>query len=127
MKTICIIVFTMLTTAAFSQGIEPAECAEIVKAIRNGEVNELSPYLANTVECDMFGKSNICSKAQTVQIMKEFFEQNKARQFVVNHQGVKGQTKFIIGTYTSSSGKKFRLSCTVKQNLIQQIRIETSA
>ncbi|MDR2425130.1 MAG: DUF4783 domain-containing protein [Prevotellaceae bacterium] len=126
MRTFCILVFTVFSITAFSQVVEPAECEEIVKAIRNGEVNALSPYLANSVECDIFGKNNVCSKSQTVQIMKDFFEQNKSKQFVVNHQGVKGQTKFIIGTYTSTTGKKFRIACMVKHDLIQQIRIEIS-
>ena len=126
MRTFCILAFTMFSITAFSQLAEQTECEEIAKAIRNAEINALSTYLANTVECDIFGKNNVCSKSQTVQIIKDFFEQNKPKLFVVNHKGEKGQTKFIIGTYTSTAGKKFRIACMVKQNMIYQIRIENS-
>jgi hypothetical protein len=77
----------------------------------------------------MFGKSNVYSKAQTIQVMKDFFTQNKPKQFTVNHQGGQGETKFFIGTYKTITGKKYRISCSVKQetgktDMIMQIRIE---
>ncbi|MDR1897064.1 MAG: DUF4783 domain-containing protein [Prevotellaceae bacterium] len=131
MKTFWIVVLLLFPLYASSQEIEKVECEEIVNAIKNAQVSELSPYLANTVECDMFGKSNVYSKAQTIQVMKDFFTQNKPKQFNVNHQGAQGQIKFIIGTYKTITGKKFRISCFVKQeigknDMIQQIRIENS-
>jgi hypothetical protein len=129
MKTICIVTFFLCFLSVTAQE-DPADCEEIVKALNNARIDDLSPYIANTVECDMFGKSNVYSKAQTVQIMKDFFDQNKPRQFSVNHRGGQGQTKFVIGTYLTVTGKKFRISFTVKQqekkNLIQQIRIENA-
>ncbi|MDR2286764.1 MAG: DUF4783 domain-containing protein [Prevotellaceae bacterium] len=123
---IILMMFSLLTTV---QGQEKIECEEIVNAIKNAQATELSPYLANTVECDMFGKSNVYSKAQTIQVMKDFFTQNKPKQFTVNHQGGQGETKFFIGTYKTITGKKFRISCSVKQeagktDIIRQIRIE---
>ena len=127
MKTICIAAFFLCYLSVAAQE-ETKDCEEIVKALSSAKIDDLSPYIANTVECDMFGKSNVYSKAQTVQIMKDFFDQNKPKQFTVNHRGGQGQTKFVIGTYLTLTGKKFRISFTVKQherkNLIQQIRIE---
>jgi hypothetical protein len=129
MKTICIVTF-FLSFLSIAVQDDTADCEEIVKAINNARVDDLSPYIATTVECDMFGKSNVYSKAQTVQIMKDFFDQNKPRQFTVNHRGGQGATKFVIGTYLTIIGKKFRISFTVKlqeqKNLIQQIRIENA-
>lgn len=127
MRTFWIIFCLMFSISAYSQ--EKVECEEIVKAIKNGEVNELSPFLANNVECDFFGKSNVYSKAQTVQVLKDFFTQNKPKQFKVIHQGGQGKIKFIIGSYQSVPGKQFRISIFFKQqegekNKIQQIRIE---
>jgi hypothetical protein len=122
---ITLMMFSLLTV----RGQEHIECKEIVNAIKNAQATELSPYLANTVECDMFGKSNVYSKAQTIQVMKTFFTQNKPKQFTVNHQGGQGETKFFIGTYKTIAGKKYRISCSVKQetgknDMIRQIRIE---
>jgi hypothetical protein len=108
---------------------EKIECEGIVNAIKNAQATELSPYLANTVECDIFGKSNVYSKAQTTQVMKDFFTQNKPKQFTVNHQGGQGETRFFIGTYKTIAGKKYRISCSIKRetgktDIIRQIRIE---
>jgi hypothetical protein len=123
---IFLMMFSLFTTV---RGQEKIECEGIVNAIKNAQVTDLSTYLANTVECDMFGKSNVYSKAQAIQVMKDFFTQNKPKQFTVNHQGGQGETKFFIGTYKTITGKKYRISCTVKQEIgktdvIQQIRIE---
>jgi hypothetical protein len=114
---------------AMAQEQKKIECEEIVNAIKEAQATDLSSYLANTVECDMFGKSNVYSKAQTLQVMKDFFAQNKPKQFTVNHQGGQGETRFFIGTYKTITGKKYRISCFVKQetgktDVIQQIRIE---
>jgi hypothetical protein len=118
--------FSVLTKI---QGQEKIECEEIVNAIKNAQATELSPYLASTVECDIFGKSNVYSKAQTIQVMKDFFTQHKPKQFTVNHQGGQGETRFFIGTYKTIAGKKYRISCSVKReagktDIIRQIRIE---
>jgi hypothetical protein len=77
----------------------------------------------------MFGKSNVYSKAQVIQVMKDFFTQNKPKQFNVNHQGGQGEIRFFIGTYKTITGKKYRISCSVKRetgktDMILQIRVE---
>jgi hypothetical protein len=123
---IILMMFSFLTT---TWGQEKIECEEIVNAIKDAQATDLSPYLASTVECDIFGKSNVYSKAQTIQVMKDFFTQNKPKQFTVNHQGGQGETKFFIGTYKTIAGKKYRISCSVKRetgktDIIRQIRIE---
>jgi histidyl-tRNA synthetase len=111
--TVILMMFSPLA-GALAQG--KSECEEIINAFRNAQVTELSPYLASTVDCDMFGKSNVYSKAQMIQVMKDFFTQNKPKQFIINHQGGQGGTKFFIGTYKTVTGKKYRISCSVKQD-----------
>ncbi|MDR2407971.1 MAG: DUF4783 domain-containing protein [Bacteroidales bacterium] len=129
MRFFLTVILMMFSLPATLRSQEKVECEEIINAIKNAQATELSPYLANTVECDMFGKSNMYSKAQAVQVMKDFFTQNKPKQFTVNHQGGQGETKFFIGTYKTITGKKYRISCSVKQetgktDAITQIRIE---
>jgi hypothetical protein len=129
MKFFVSIILMMFSFVATMRGQEKIECEEIFNAIKNAQAMELSPYLANTVECDIFGKSNVYSKAQTVQVMKDFFTQNKPKQFTLNHQGGSGETKFFIGTYKTIAGKKYRIFCSVKRetgktDIIRQIRIE---
>jgi hypothetical protein len=117
---------SLFTTAQIQEKIE---CEEIVNAIKDAQAVDLSPYLANSVECDIFGKSNVYSKAQTIQVMKDFFAQNKPKEFTVNHQGGQGETRFFIGTYKTLTGKKYRITCHVKKetgknDMLRQIRIE---
>ncbi|MDR3245128.1 MAG: DUF4783 domain-containing protein [Prevotellaceae bacterium] len=129
MKFVFTVMLLFFSLGALSQEPEKIECEKIVNAIKEAQATELAPYLANTVECDIFGKSNVYSKAQTIQVMKDFFSQNKPKQFTVNHQGGQGEMKFFIGTYKTITGKKYRISCSIKQesgkdDMIQQIRIE---
>ncbi|MDR1130351.1 MAG: DUF4783 domain-containing protein [Prevotellaceae bacterium] len=129
MRVFCTITLMLVSLFAAAQIEEKIECEEIVNAIKNAQATELSPYLANSVECDIFGKSNVYSKAQTIQVMKDFFTQNKPKQFTVNHQGGQGETRFFIGTYKTITGKKYRITCHVKKetgkdDMLRQIRIE---
>lgn len=126
-----LIAFVLPLAVAAQDNKENAGFDEIVKAIRNGQVNDLSAYLANSVECDILGQSEVYSKAQTVQVIKDFFTQNKPKSFSVLHQSGKNQVKYLIGSYLTITGKTFRITCFIKQTedsyLIQQIRIETEA
>jgi hypothetical protein len=126
--TVTLILIAPIVTAQIQ---EKTECEEIVDAIKNAQAVELSPYLANSVECDIFGKSNVYSKAQTIQVMKNFFTQNKPKQFTVNHQGGQNETRFFIGTYKTVTGKQYRITCHVKKetgknDMLRQIRIENN-
>ena len=103
----------------------------VTEAIRSNQINKLSNHFAANVECDILGQSNVYSKAQTIQVVKDFFVQNKVKSFNVLHQSGKNQVKFIIGSYTAITGKTYRITCFIKQEgsnfRIQQIRIENDS
>lgn len=86
----------------------------IVEAIKVGSINDLAVHLAPSVECDILEQSNVYSKAQATQILKDFFVQNKPKSFSVLHKSGK-DVKYIIGTYLTLTGKSFRISCFVRQ------------
>ena len=127
------IVFVALVLPLFvsAQDKENASFDDIVKAIKNCQVGDLSTYFAGSVECDILGRSEVYSKAQTVQVMKDFFAQNKAKSFSILHQSGKNQVKYLIGSYVTITGKTYRITCFIKHAeelyLIQQIRIENEA
>jgi hypothetical protein len=127
MKMRMILLISVTFTFLAASVNEPNECEYIIKAINKADINELSPHLADAVECDLFGKSSIYSKSQTIQVMKDFFANNKPKNFTINHQGSQKQRLFLIGTYKTVR-KNFRISCFVKKEsdkkIIQQIRIE---
>lgn len=129
MKAICtIVILLILPLFTTAQTTEQDHFNNIVKAIKNGQVTELSTYLAPSVEYEILGQSNVYSKAQTIQVLKDFFAQNKAKSFSILHQSGKNQIKYIIGSYSTLTGKIYRITCFIKQEgasyLIQQIRIE---
>ena len=103
----------------------------IAKAIKSNQIGELSNYFADNVECDISGQSNVYSKAQAIQVVKDFFAQNKVKSFNILHQSGKKQVKFIIGSYTAITGKTYRITCFIKQEessfRIRQIRIENDS
>jgi hypothetical protein len=123
-----VIVALVLPFFVSAQDKENASFDDIVRAIKNCQVGDLSTHFASSVECDILGRSEVYSKAQTIQVMKDFFAQNKAKNFSILHQSGKNQVKYLIGSYVTITGKTYRITCFIKHAeelyLIQQIRIE---
>lgn len=99
----------------------------ISKYIQNGDAERLSAWFAPNLEVDLLGSSNVCSKQQAKQILKEFFNENSPKSFEIAYKSGKAPMKYAIGNL-SAGGCKFRVTIFVKTqqngNFIQQIRIE---
>lgn len=106
---------------------------EVIKtsanAIQAGDAEMLSKNLYKTVEIEILGEENFYSQAQTVQLLKNFFEKNKPTKFTITHQGVKDLSAFAIGKL-QTSGATFRVSIFLKtdegKSYIHQLRIESN-
>ncbi|MDR1054941.1 MAG: DUF4783 domain-containing protein [Prevotellaceae bacterium] len=131
MKTIKI-TFILLLMSLFAVGqdsvAEQKVFDGVANAVKKGQHSELSAYFAPSIECDILGKEDVYSKAQAIQVMRNFFSKYKAKNFVTLHKSGKGQVKYIIGSYTTTAGENYRMTFFVKQDndnfLVQQIRIE---
>jgi hypothetical protein len=94
----------------FSFSIQHSNLPEgLFNAIRDGNSKELANYFNANIELNILEKEGVYSKLQAEQIIKEFFYKNTPNRFVKNHEGVKDDSKFGIGTLTTSTGQ-YRIS-----------------
>jgi len=100
---------------------------KIAEAIEKGDVESLTRNFFKTVEIDLLGDENFYSQAQSVLLLRSFFEKNIPVKFTINHQGAKDLTAFAIGTLQCKNGL-FRISIFLKteqgKTYIHQFRIE---
>lgn len=99
----------------------------ITKYIQNGDAERLSAWFAPNLEIDILGVSNVCSRQQAKQILKEFFNEYSPKTFTIDYKSGKAPMKYAIGNL-NAAGTKFRVTLFVRTqqtgNFIQQLRIE---
>lgn len=119
----------VLFTFAFllSAQDQPRIPAGIAIAFRTGSASGLSEYLNKTVELVLPGKEDFYSKSVAETILKDFFTRYRSREFVIRHQGARGDAQYAIANLTTDKAK-FRVYFLLKKvdgkPLIHQIRIE---
>ena len=100
---------------------------EVVSAIKNGSVSQLSKYLDNTIEITFTDKSNTYSKSQAELVLKDFFNNNEVKGFELMHKGDNTNAQFLIGTLETKNGE-YRTTIYMKQKgdkqLLQELRFE---
>ena len=100
---------------------------EVISAIKNGSVSQLSKYFDNTLEITFTDKSNTYSKSQAELVLKDFFNNNEVRGFEIVHKGDNPNAQFLIGTLDTKNGD-YRTTIYMKQKgdkqLLQELRFE---
>ena len=127
-KKIMAIAGVLLTfTFLLSAQDQPRIPAGIAIAFRTGSASGLSEYLNKTVELVLPGKEDFYSKSVAETILKDFFTRYRSREFVIRHQGARGDAQYAIANLETDKGK-FRVYFLLKKvdgnTLIHQIRIE---
>lgn len=105
------------------------ESTDINNAIKRGSASDLAQFLNSTIELVLPGNEGTFSSAQAQMILASFFSKHPAKSFVVKQEGSSSSTSnFVIGTYTSSANKDFRVYYVTKKigtkELIQHIEFE---
>jgi hypothetical protein len=116
-----------IMTLLLSVQEQPRIPAGISIAFRSGSAAGLSEYLNSTVELVMPDKEDFYSKSVAESILKDFFTRHHTREFVIRHQGAKGDAQYAIAVLETDKGN-FRVYFLLKKvddnPLIHQIRIE---
>jgi hypothetical protein len=119
-------VLTFLAASLAAQE-QPRIPAGISIAFRTGSAAGLSEYLNSTVELVIPDKEDFYSKSVAETILKDFFSRYRTREFVIRHQGAKGDAQYAIANLETDKGR-FRVYFLLKKvdgnPLIHQIRIE---
>ena len=99
----------------------------IVTGFSTGNESLISGYFKNTIELSINATENVYSSTQAEIILKDFFKKNPPTSFKVIHKGGQGESRYAIGSLTTSEGD-FRITLLIKSTnnkpYIHQLRIE---
>ncbi len=125
MKTFFTLFFSIFIFSSFtiqSQGIE-----NVVSAFKVGNANKVAIHFDNTIEITLPQKSSSYSKSQAEMILKDFFNINSVKDFVVIHKGENAGSEYCIGTLLTKNAN-YRTTIFMKHKgsaqVIQEIRLE---
>ena len=104
-------------------------CEEVNKSIQMGSAQLLSKHFSTTIELSVLGKDAYVNKTQATSILADFFKENPPKSYLVKQGGSNSEnTKFVIGTYASTSGNLFKIYYVIKKekgvDAIQKMTIE---
>jgi len=125
-------IITVAVICLFSVSATVQEQAKIPSGItlafKTGNAVELSKYLNSTIELLLLNKEDFYKKNAAETILKDFFTEYQAKDFIIRHQGAKNDAQYAIGNLTTSKGEfrvYFLLKKVEQSMLIHQIRIES--
>jgi hypothetical protein len=74
----------------------------LVKALEKGDAAGMAVYFHQSLEMTILEKDYETSKNQATRIMENFFKEHKPTGFKISFEGTKDQSKYAIGTLTTS-------------------------
>jgi hypothetical protein len=102
---------------------------DITGAMRAGNINQLSRYLDTRVDISLPDKSDTYSKSQAEMIIRDFFNTNVVRNFLIKNKGENGGSEFCIGVLQTRNGD-YRTTLFIKQKgdrlLLQELRFQSA-
>ena len=117
------IILSVLQVNAQSEETSKVIFENIGKAFREGNASDLAANFASSFDVILPGNEGTFSKQQAEMILKDFFNKNRPKGFVINHQGTSNDgSRYAIGTYRTvnqnyrayillkSIGNKFQIS-----------------
>lgn len=118
----------LLPAIAFAEQGTPGLEA-ISNALNSGDVETLSKYFADNVEISIQDKEQVYPKAKASEVLRTFFDANKAKSFSQVHKGTSRESsdQYCIGNLSASTGT-YRVYLYLKVNgnavTIQEIRMD---
>lgn len=119
------LLFSFFIFSSFA--ISTVDMENVVNAFKHGNANEVASHFDNIIEITLPQKSNSYSKSQAEMILKDFFNINSVKDFVIIHKGENAGSQYCIGTLITKNAN-YRTTIFMKQKgvnqLIQEIRLE---
>ena len=102
---------------------------KINTALKSADAAKLANCFNSTIDLELNNTDGNFSKDQAEIIVKEFFKKCPVQSYKSNHLGSSNDgSKYIIGTYTSTNNKTYRVYILLKnkndQLLINQLQFE---
>lgn len=119
-----LLILSLTTLIAQEQSTIPKD---IITATKTANSKDLAKFFNSQIELITPNKSGVYSKAQAEQVIKDFFETYPVTEFKIIHKGLKDNSSYAIGKYTSNKISfrfYFRIKKTKDKTLIHQIWID---
>lgn len=119
-----LILVVSMTTSALAQ---KSTIDDVIATLRGGNAAELAKYCDDNVLLTLPDKSDSYTRAQSQQILRDFFANNGVKGFELKHKGDSPGGHYFIGTLQTKSGN-FRahvfLQTKGNRELIKEIRFQ---
>ena len=109
-----IILFTISSPGAICQEAQAKIPAGISLSFKTGNTAELAKYMNSTVELLLLDKEDFYKKAVAETILKDFFSQYQAKDFIIRHQGARNDAQYAICNLSTEKGN-FRVYFLLKK------------
>ncbi|MEZ5083371.1 MAG: DUF4783 domain-containing protein [Bacteroidales bacterium] len=101
----------------------------VTAALKSADASKLAINFNSTIDLQVDKTDGSFSKKQAEIIISEFFKKSPVKSYTSNHMGSSDDgSNYIIGTYTSTNGKKYRVYVLLKNRdgklLINQLQFE---
>jgi len=106
----------LFSSVAFFQPNNNLERAydSIEQAMNNGNAKELTSFVKDNLLLDVDNREVAYSRAQSEQILIEFFKKNKPSLFKSTYKGTDASNLTMIGVLNTENNKKFSVSLSLK-------------
>ncbi len=89
---------------------------EIASALDKGNARDVAKHFGNTIDLKIPGNEGTFSRNQAELILRNFFTRQLPESFSIEHQGPsRDGSVYVIGMYTSKTGKTFRTYFLLKR------------
>ena len=127
-KLILFVVSCTLTFFTVQAQTARSPMEDVVNAIKNNRIEDMSKYFDNIVPVTINNTQTIYSHNQAEVVLKDFFDKNLPKDFLIMDNGSPNNTtKFIIGSLITPSGTKYNVYILMKLKdnnyLLQEIRL----
>jgi uncharacterized protein DUF4783 len=122
-----ILTILLLSMLVLSQVLGQTVPRDLVRAIGNGDASAMSAWFHQSLEMAILEEEYQTSKNQAARILENFFKKYEPTGFSISFEGSKEDSKYAIGTLTTSKGN-FRINMFFlskeDQRLIYYLSIE---
>jgi hypothetical protein len=99
-----ILTILLLVLLVLPQVLSQTVPADLVTALARGDAAATSAWFHQSLEMSILEEEYETSKNQATRILERFFKSHKATAFTVSFEGTKEQSKYAIGTLSTSDG-----------------------
>ncbi len=99
----------------------------VINGLKAGNATQIADNSGDNVLLTIMDKGNTYSKAQALQILRDFFAKNSVRAFDLKHKGDSPNGRYAIGTLVTRNGN-YRVNIFMKnegrKEVIKELRFQ---